>query len=67
MLSSLWLHSEDTTGAGMRVPTIKRYIDFSLQDFMKEVMGRGMERGREVAGKKCLFFAVTAELYPRLE
>jgi hypothetical protein len=40
MLSSLWLHSEDTTGAGLPVPTIKTYIDFSFQDFMREVIER---------------------------
>ena len=44
MLSSLWLHSEDTTGAGMPVPAIKTYIDFSLQDFMREVIERKEEK-----------------------
>jgi len=46
MLSSLWLHSEDTTGAGMPVPAIKTYIDFSLQDFMREVIER-KKKGKE--------------------
>jgi hypothetical protein len=72
MLSSLWLHSEDTTGAGMPVPAIKRYIDFSLQDFMREVIERRKERKRSSKKKKkkkdCAFFlVVTVEMYPRLE
>jgi len=47
MLSSLSLHSEDTTGAGMPVAAIKTYIDFSLQDFMREVIER-KKREREI-------------------
>jgi hypothetical protein len=50
----------------MPVPAIKRYIDFSLQDFMREVTER-KRRGREKETKKCHFFVVTVGPYSRLE
>jgi hypothetical protein len=57
MLSAPWLHSQDTTGAAMLVPTIKTYVDFSLQDFMKAVNGGGEWRGEGRSRKKKVYFS----------
>jgi len=49
----------------MPVPAIKTYIDFSLQDFMREVIER-KKKGKRYRLKKVFFFVVTVGLYSGL-